>query len=133
MHDAMSDNIDLAGILQDSRSSLPQHLQHAFHCSPAVRRGYVLIQHGSACGLYVEVRRVSRPFDFCAPKRIGGVGWWRIPNFIERAFLAAGAGIQDQNFHQYFQVQSRISGMSSPNSRMYCLCCTNLLRRDCLK
>src|SRR5690348_7641538 len=48
MHDAMSDSVDAACILQDCRSSPPQGLQHAFHRSPSVSSGHGLMQHSSA-------------------------------------------------------------------------------------
>src|SRR5580765_1265638 len=47
----------------------------------------------------LNVGLIAGPFDFAFPERGRGIGRKRANNFVERTFLATGAGIEDENFH----------------------------------
>src|SRR5215467_1269483 len=56
-----------------------------------------------------------------------------LADLIQADLLTAGTRIEREDLHQYGQLQFFTSGISSPCSWTYCLCSTNLSRRNCLK
>src|SRR6267142_609108 len=77
---------------------------------------------------------VAMPLDLRFPKVRARIIRKTLTKLVKRNLVAARACVEHQDLHiEYGHFQFLTSGISSPCSRTYCACSTNLSRRNCWK
>src|SRR5712692_8328974 len=96
---AVSHNIDIGRAGNRLRLAAPQAIEQALNGFPT-RAHRCLVFSGSSAGVLDRVfSLVICPLELTLPNATRWIGWERIPNVVETALLAAGAGVENKHVH----------------------------------
>ncbi len=99
MHHAMANHIDFRKAGNCLGLAAPQTLEQAFDRFAARLDGSQIVDRDTIGVLDRILSLIVDPLDLPLPKAIRGIVRERVSNFVETALLAAGAGIENQDFH----------------------------------
>src|SRR5437660_713401 len=81
------------------RLAAPQAVEQALNGFPTRAHRCLVFSGNTARVLYRAFSAVAGPLDLTFPNATRWIGWERIPNFVETALLAAGAGVENKHVH----------------------------------
>src|SRR6266851_4611984 len=96
---AVSHNIDIGRAGNRLRLAAPQAMEQALNGFPTRGHRCPVFPGNSARVLYRAFSGVAGPLDLTFPNATRWIGGDRIPNFVETALLAAGAGVENKHIH----------------------------------
>src|SRR5271157_1787781 len=96
----VSHNIDVGRAGNRLRFAAPQALEQALDGFPTRAHRLQVLSGNSMGVLYRVLSLVIGPLDLTLPNATGWLVWECIPNLVETALLAAGAGVENKHVHQ---------------------------------